>query len=605
MLQVRADGQILDVRPKQEISLTFDNPFFETDHVLVSVSTPIAFPLTPQICRLFGFVPAMLMEPSVKKLAAELVMNGITVRSGTLVFDEYSDNELTYSFVGAEFGDTVSGKLADIEFPSYEDVAYRNLVDDGRSGACPDFGLPQIMRKEYAAQSEYRTSTVHDQYPECSATDKYANWLGTTAPFVVPAIRVNRILEQILPGLNIDDADIARLFDNLAILGLHKSRSADTRFGVIPKDNWNRPSDATPPGRCTLDLADTMPDMACSDFIVNLLKMTCSTLFCDGRSYHIRANGDILASNEIVDWTAKVADAYSCTPQEAQGYTLSFQNADSSYKETNPDDPDQQEEQAKPIEVSTMSDAIDRIKVSDDLVSLKHTPTGDIISGRGEQVYLYYKGGNRPSSYNRTEWSPNKTAVSIPDIAHQAGFDPKEISGGDSTQNYDCTIAFQVQRCVPTEIFYPSPMESDGSIHQLVGLRSMTPVIEIPTAGGTRPETVYIGLLLHNNFVDKGIYFTRPIHYMSSGVEMTGDLSLAIEGANGLYEKFHKTFAEWVRQPRSTHKIELNLSTEDMATLRLHRKYLLCNRTWFIKSLEVTLSTSSDSIAATAEIIPV
>lgn len=92
---------------------------------------------------------------------------------------------------------------------------------------------------------------------------------------------------------------------------------------------------------------------------------------------------------------------------------------------------------------------------------------------------------------------------------------------------------------------------------------------------------------------------------MSSGVEMTGDLSLAIEGANGLYEKFHKTFAEWVRQPRSTHKIELNLSTEDMATLRLHRKYLLCNRTWFIKSLEVTLSTSSDSIAATAEIIPV
>lgn len=603
MLQVRAGGQILDALPQQDVSLTFDNPFFEADRIPVSISTPIAFPLTQQVCQLFGFIPTMLMEPRVKKIAAELIMNGVVICTGTLVFDEYSDDALNYSFVGAEFENIVSGKLTDVAFPSYENVSFQKLVNDGRSGACPDFGLPQIMRKDYAAKCEYRTSTDDKKYPECSATDKYANWLGTDTPFVVPAIRVNRILEQILPELNIDDADIARLFDNLAILGLYKSRDALERFGVIPTSMVNRPSDTTPPSKCTLNLADAMPDMTCADFIVNLLKMTCSTLFCVGRTYHIQANRDMLASNNYVDWTKKVADTYSCTLQDGQGYSFSFQNADSTYKEANPDDPDQQEEMAKLIEASTMYDVIDRIKVSENLISLKHIPTGDIISGWGEQAYLYYKGGNRPSSYNRTEWSSYKTAVSIPDVAQQAGFDPKEISSGDNAQNYDCTIAFQVPRCVPTEVFYPSPMESDGSIRQIVGLRSMTPVIDIPAAGGTRPDTVYIGLLLDNNFVDKGIYFTRPIRGISSGAEMTSKLSLAIGGEDGLYEKFHKTFAEWLQQPQSTRKVELNLSVMDIANLKLYRKHLMFNQTWFIKSLEIALSTSSDSVSATAEII--
>lgn len=604
MLQVRAGGQILDAQPQQEVSLTFDNPFFETEHIPVSSSTPIAFPLTPQVCQLFGFVPTMLLEPRVKKIAAELIMNGVIICTGMLVFDEYSDGALNYSFVGAEFENIVSGKLTDVAFPSYEDVSFQKLVNDGRSGACPDFGLPQIMRKDYAAQCEYRTSTDDKKYPECSATDKYANWLGTTTPFVVPAIRVIRILENILPGLNIDDAEIARLFDNLAILGLYKSRDALERFGVIPTSMVNRPSETTPPSGCTLDLADTMPDMTCADFVVNLLKMTCSTLFCVGRNYHIRANGNMLASNRYVDWTTKVADTYSCTLQEKQGYSLSFQNADNSYKEANPDDPDQQEEIAKLIEVPTMSDVIDRIKVSDDLISLKHTPTGDIIAGWGKQVYLYYKSG-RTSSYNRTEWSSYKTPVSIPDIVQQAGFDPKEIAAGDNAQKYDCTIAFQVPRCVPTEVFYTSPMESDGSIQEIVGLRSMTPVIDIPAAGGTRPDTVYIGLLLDNNFADKGIYFSRPIRGIASGVEMTSSLSLAIDGKGGLYEKFHKTFAEWLQQAQSTRKVELNLSVMDIANLKLYSKHLMFNQTWLIKSLEIVLNTSSDSVSATAEIIRV
>ncbi len=598
MFQVRTGGQILDLQPKQEISLTFDNPFFESDRIPVTLSTPITFPLTAAICRLFRFMPTLLMEPSVKKLPAELLMNGIVICSGTLVFNEYSEDGLSYTFSGAEFEEVASGNLTDIAFPAYEDTPFSGLVEDGCSGACPDFGLPQIMRKDFAGQSEYRTSTDRNQTPECSARDKYANWLGTGSPFVVPAIRVNRILEHILPDLNIDDADIHRLFDNLAILGLYKNTSTNNRFGVIPTSSLNLQDENMPPVECTLDLADTMPDMPCADFIANLLKMTCSTLFCDGRNYHIRANKELLASSKFIDWTMKVADTYACTAEDGQGYTLSFQNAGDSYRETNYDDPEQ-EGQASVVEADSMMGVLDKIKTSEDLVSVKHVPTGDVFSGWGQQAYLYYSPRTASGGWNET-----KTVVPLSDIAHQAGFTEKNIAAENDSQRYDCSIAFQVPRCVPTEVYHLSPVIPGSGAKQVVGLRSMTPVVEFPTIGGTRPDTVYIGLLLDNNFVDKGHYFTRPTAWSIPGAETKSDLTLAIDGENGLYERFHKTFAEWLKKPRSHRNIELNLSAADVSNIQLWSKYLIYNQEWFIKSIEITLNTSSDSIAATAEIVP-
>lgn len=605
MLQIRSSGEILDVKPRQEISLTFDNPFFETDHIPVALSTPIAFPLTEQICRVFQFAPAMLMAPGVKKLTAELLMNGACICRGSLLFDEYSDDGLSYTFIGAEFDEAAAGKLSDLRWSEYLDVAFSTLVKNGRSGACQDFALPQIMRKDYAATSEYRTSADNNKYPDCSVTDKYANWLASDSPFVVPAVRVLRILEKIIPGVAIFGYDLNRLFDSLAILGLHKNKDVNSRFGVVGTSYPNRRPEA-PPLQCSFDLGDTLPDMSSADFVSNLLKMTCSTLFCEGRNYYIRSNKEILASSKIVDWSDKVADIYSCSAQDGQGYSLSFQSTGDTYQAANPDDPSQLEELEDAtalVEVQSMMDAISKVRASDDLISLKHVPTGDIISGRRQQAYLYYYA--RSSSYNTTVWHSMKTAVPLTDVAHQAGFDAVEASPDPDAQTYDCSVAFQVPRCVPTEVYHTATVKSGGGIDAVVGLCSMTPVLDLPSIGGTRSDTVYIGLLLDNNFVDKGVYFTRPTAYIDPGSEVVSDLTLAIEGENGLYEKFHRQFAEWLRKPQNPRKVELDLSAADIAGLKLWSKYLMCNRAWLIKSLEIILSTSSDSIQSTAEIVPV
>lgn len=75
------------------------------------------------------------------------------------------------------------------------------MVENARKGLYDEFGLPQIMRKAMSASIEYVTSGPTKA--ECSTVDKYANWLYTTRPYVVPAIKVRYILDKILPELEL------------------------------------------------------------------------------------------------------------------------------------------------------------------------------------------------------------------------------------------------------------------------------------------------------------------------------------------------------------------------------------------------------------------
>lgn len=80
-------------------------------------------------------------------------------------------------------------------------------------------------------------------------------------------------------------------------------------------------------------------------------------------------------------------------------------------------------------------------------------------------------------------------------------------------------------------------------------------------------------------------------------------LSIAIGGAQGLYERFHKTFAEWRTKKKSTIKAELFLTPSDVINLQLWKKRMLHNRLFLIKSIELTLSDEVDIIFANAEFV--
>lgn len=178
-----------------------------------------------------------------------------------------------------------------------------------------------------------------------------------------------------------------------------------------------------------------------------------------------------------------------------------------------------------------------------------------------------------------------------------------EPEADSEEQTYDCSIDFTCPKCVPMAVYTTKTVHADGSIEEVVPLNAVTPVVEFPTAGGNRPSEVYIGLLVKNNFSDKGYYFEGGIPDLSAGTEDRSEYSLAIGGENGLYNRFHKPYAEWLAQDKECLKVDLNLTAVDIANLRLWTKVLICNMRYLIKTLEITGNTTHDILHSNAELV--
>lgn len=88
MIRILTDkGVSLDIDPSAEFEIEYENPMLDDSHMPVPFSTSITFLSTPVNCKVFGYLSAMMLEPSVKKLSAVIEAGGIPLFYGTLLFD--------------------------------------------------------------------------------------------------------------------------------------------------------------------------------------------------------------------------------------------------------------------------------------------------------------------------------------------------------------------------------------------------------------------------------------------------------------------------------------------------------------------------------------
>ena len=593
-------GRILEHATDQEIVITIDNPFFEDDRIPVAVSTGIEFPLSEVNRTEFGFVDAMMFAPSVQELPASILIAGIEVFSGKLQFEEYSDGILKYTFAEIGKDDILTGKIHEIESAqNYDNINMAELVQNAREDRYPDFGLPQIIRKANSAKIEYKTKTSD---PECSFVDKYANHIDSACPYIVPAIKVKYLLNKIFPGLIIS-GNIYRILDQLAIIAPYKPEGwRDDQYGVphTPGRVWNELDIKV------FDFQPTkgLPDMTISDFVKNILKMFCATIFHSIYGYEIIDNDILLQGTGATDWTEKVADTYSITTGEEGVYSIEYQNEPDNYTPPKVDDLGQAELDSSITTCNNYEDMFQKFLLAEDYINIQIASTRHIYSGKRVEALLYYYRETGFGFRYPLRYHDYKSIMPIIDIVYQAGVEKKAITTkSEGASTFENTIGFNCARCVPYMVARQRA-SSSSNIEVFDARRGMSPVIEFPTVGADeRPTTVYIGLLIGHNFLDQGNYFTLPFS-TSGGSEMDDNLfSIAIGGPKGLYERFHKRFAEWYIKKKTTIKAELFLTPADVINLRLWEKRMLYNRLFFIKSIELTLSDDADIILANAEFV--
>lgn len=572
---ITTSGVSLDIDPSYEFEIEMENPMLDDTHIPIAYSTSIAFLPTAKNKSVFGYLAAMYREPDVKQLSVSIHAGGIPLFWGRLEYESMEDGKLNYTFAGRDLEDEWSGYIHKLTHLSKMEInrgnsyliqfdKYLKSIRDGNAKNIKDFEIPMIVGEENITDVEYTNNDIGAEKVEYIV--KYHNYYWAPMMSVVtPAVKVASILAEAFKNVSISD-NISTLYEALAILGLHRSKQLCALYGLQQTDNYN----------LLLDVADMLPDCTVLDLVTNIARLFCASIFRDGQSFVLKTNREVLVDSTVTDWTDKVSDEYSLSREEEASYSFGFSNDDSENTYTTESE-SSGTTGGSIVDVGTMLDVIQTIKNSSDYVAVRNLATGDMYSGKKMTV--------------TTATNSQYTLPYMDMLLHKLH---KVSSDDDKENSFDNSVDFKCVRCIPVT-----------SVHDLgptITLHQMCPIIKFPAAEDERSSDVWIGALINNQLVNKGVYFERPSSTIHSNTGEWVNSNLSLDPAV-LYRRFHRPFAEWLSENRRVITTDVFLSLQEIADLRLYRKIILYGQVFFIKKITHTFIANIDDIATRVELI--
>lgn len=559
MIEIRTSrGVSLDITPDLEFELIMDNPLLDDEHIPTPFSTSIAFPATEKNRGVFGYIDALMLQPSVLELEATIFASGIPIVSGTLVFNSVDeDKNICYAFSGVDITEQWRGKIYEIE----NLLTGEYNTTDIKRGLYQDVKAPPMIADGYETKTAYEKSSDSETRSSLSANPKYYNEFGSDK--FIPAVSLALLTKKIL-----GEVAAAPLLD--AIAGL---------FIIAPHRDSENVAASSP------DIGSFLPDIAKADFIKDVCRISASYVFKDGRGLRIIKAKDIFDDTDYLDWSDRISDIFSQQIEEAEGYKFGFEesaSASSGIPESGEDDVDQS--------IQTVA-TLNALLTEPDTEAYKpflYSPTGDIFSEKKEtfEYRAIVSSGNGTSgreSVTRTyeEVLSDKVVDASPNI---------DIPGDSQRSN---TLQLQRARCVPHEAIGRKGRGTYSYLYPLV-----MPIVSIPAVNADRPTTAYIGAIINNQFCNKGCVFASD----SSDDYIDSSKSLVPER---LFQLYHEELAEWIGKTRQTIKADLNLSAMDIASFRMWQKVLIKHRPFIVKQLSVRLSAEAGIVFSSGEFISI
>ena len=587
---ITKSGVSLDLKAGVDIEYTIEHPLLESDNMPVGISTTITFPLSLQNRKAFGLWSGVLVGPQNTNIPVSILINGIAVLEGELVFISASDGEIEYSFKGTELPDFIRGELH--ELPDIDIISKWNtsLVGECNKTGRKDIAFPVMIRETFVADCELQigTGTIYPSASngysitnaECSRVDKFVNFTasvnGSTA-----VVKVLWLIQKMFPDIIIDD-DILETLSKMVIVA--PNDVTVTEFLDIYENTYDEGD------RNILRLSKALPKMSCADFLSNVLKMFAASIYPVGRFFYMKSAKNILEESSSEDWSDKICRCTAINTREAQAYEVKYANSPDSSE-------DNVSVEAEINEFATVEEMLNYFKESPSLVNAKVVGNPDVFSGKKVDVSILYETG-----FNNTDiywtWIGPLVPHPIIDNCNHIGVKGTIIDAKiEETFSYD--IGFNCVRCVP--VHRRTPTEKALGMND--GVKSICPILSFPNIEGERSSDVFIGLLIHNQLLAYGNCYATDTQNV--GVETSNDLSIGINGENGLYNKFHKQLSEWITQKKHIFKVELDLNINDICNLDISKKIMINNQLFIIKSLTVRINTTTGINQSEAELIEI
>ena len=548
MIEIRTkSGVALDLAPDAEFEIEMSNPLLEGDGIPVAFSTSITFPPTSTNRSVFGYLPAMMLPPTILKVGAYIFCSGVQLLSGTLVYDSIDeDGNLLYTFTEREVDDSLCVKLYNLNLPKSKRT--------GESGGWTADELAARVRA--GSESGVGAPMLFD--PDGSVT-KFHNLPGhDTDTRFTPCVSVQRLLSAI-SGFKLDTTGINPTLNKIYILGLHKDYSGNIKgYGDF------------------LSIAKTLPDVTLLDVMKEVCKMLCATIYKDGDGYAI-VNFGVVGYYVTLDWDAKVCDTFSFSVEPAQGYKFGWP------KEENDND-----------------------GIPSSAVTTVNTLKG-VLDARqyGEYVPVYHDGllGAVPGTFDTFSVPPgyinlaDHETVQVCEILNVYDEPIDTEINGTSVDNQ---MSANLIRNIPCHYDREEWDEDDsypegGTWISVTDVYRMAGLVSFPADGAERDSKIIFGIFENDQMVGKGYKMTDA----GADQAITSGYSLA---AYSLQER-HQKYQAWLAKDRQVISVDLNLGLTDIADFRFWHAVSVRSRLFIVKRLTLRLSARRDGILASAELV--
>ena len=588
---VTNDGISLDLAPDAEFVIEYNNPMMEDDRIPVPFSTSIALLPSATNCKVFQYLPALKLEPVVKKISVSLVLNGSPFLAGTLSYDGIEDGALNYTFAGKNLEDDWEAKIWETNIYSYKPtVTNQNAI---LNGDVDGVFCPLLLNKEntgyfcdtdqIAASSEARkkiSPTVEKfvKYHNAVKPFRYSSGVGRYLGFT-PAVLFSKIVGSRISSYS---DDITVFLPYLAVVG---------QYGLIVKDDVD-------------EIGSHLPDMSMIDFVLNMNRMFCSAVFDDGGKLVMKSFASVMSQNPVADWSDKVSDGFSSGVECANGYSFGYANSD---EETAND----KQEWAVVENVSAVLYC--SLGVLGDTPLIELFPVRDKTSGK-----VFSNKSSYVSCYTDTQYSTKKwMLVAAADVIFSNNMKRTGQSvEGDAVEN---TVDFNLVRCVPA-ILNSRTVSTDeynkGTPCAGTPWFSMASIIEPAAGDAENGSTLYVGLVNHGQLTDDGISMPSSVPGISLSDNkfiLDGNLdNIPLTSPDGerisittdwLFSHFHKSYAQWLARDRQVLTCDVNLNGFDLLNFRMYGKIRIHGREFLVRKLSVTFRSGSDAVECSADFI--
>lgn len=560
---ITINGTSLDLDPNGSFEIEMEQPLLDTEAVPVPYTTEISFLPSARNCSEFGYIPALMMEPTVDSIPTDIYANGFKLMSGILIYDSIDDGFIKYNFAAKDSITRMENKdISDCDFLGYitprsPDGNYTQI----RENMYDKIKAPVLINKSAVMttiQSEPKNEALKVEIPV-----RYHNFPGDEDSLFTPAVRLYDFLtDEFGLNLTIDD-DILTDLKKIYMICPYKptATSAPNGFGTI------------------IPMLETLPKINKLDLFKNLAKIFGASFYKDGENFRLKRAGTILKSAPVADWSDKISDTFSSRPEPAKKYVLKFED-DSSDNVYNTADLADDLADGDILKKSSYYNIFrTNVSAGEKSYTLLHTPTGDIFS--------VFHALTKEKRYS----DPPIMADSVLRACNN-------VEASESTDDvFDNSISMTVVRPIPDTI-----IADDGSILDLI----VAPLITPPSIGEERGSMVLIGIIGEGQMTDKGFVPVPTVDADIFGVPVfqDKDLGFSLDPAS-LVAKYHAEFAEWIQTRRQVVTVDLRLTTEDVASFRLYQKIYFKGREWIPVKLSVSVNVASGTIEASGEFMSV